>query len=107
MGYRLNQNNEPRLLFFFRRNAYCDNYHSKYLHKFKDWIFYFDMDTPSDKDLEAAETYQVISVPTLILLNKDGYEDLRWIGGMGPDSNLLSLEIGMEKAWWKDDERRE
>lgn len=101
MGYKLNPNNEPRLLFFFRQNTYCNNYHAKYLTKFKDWIFYFNMDTPSNKDIEAAETYQVVSVPTLILLNKDGYEDLRWVGGIGPDSSLLSIEIGMEQAWWK------
>ncbi len=102
MGYRINPDVEPRLLFFFRQNAYCDNYHAKYLAKLKNWVFYFNMDVPSDKDIEAAENYQVTSVPTLILLNKDGYEDLRWVGGMGPDTNLLSIEMGMEQAWWKE-----
>ena len=106
MGYRLNQDVEPRLLLFFRQNAYCDNYFARYLTKFKEWIFYFNMDTPSDRDIEAAKTYNVVSVPTLILLNKDGYEDLRWVGGIGPDSNLLSIEIGMEKAWWKENNDR-
>lgn len=103
MGFRIDPTIAPRLLFFYRQNQYCDNYHARYLDKFKKWIFYFNMDAPTEKDTEAAKSYQIKSVPTLILLNKDGYEDLRWIGGMGPDSHLISIEIGMERAWWKDD----
>jgi thioredoxin-related protein len=106
MGYQLDQTVEPRLLFFFRRNQLCNNYHVRYLEKFKKWIFYFDMDVPSAVDTKAAQTYNVTSVPTLILLNKEGYEDLRWVGGLGPDSHLLSIEIGMERAWWNDNERQ-
>ena len=106
MGYRINEDIEPRLLLFFRQNAYCNNYFARHLTKFKEWIFFFNMDIPSDKDIEAAQIYKIVSVPTLILLNKDRHEDLRWVGGIGPDANLLSIEMGMEKAWWQENDEQ-
>ena len=106
MGYSLNPDIEPRLLFFFRRNDLCNNYHARYLKSFKNLIFYFDMDVPGPKDFEAAKNYNVESVPTLILLDEQGYEELRWCGGLGPDPNLLNIEMGMSEAWWKDDDKQ-
>jgi len=106
MGYSLDPSIEPRLLFFFRRNQLCNSYHQRYLSKFQKLIFYFDMEVPSEKDLEAARTYKVDSVPTLILLDRNGYEDLRWVGGLGPQPGLLSIEIGIAEVLPKDDNRQ-
>jgi hypothetical protein len=90
----------PRLLFFFTQTQFCLNYYNRYLAKYRQWVRLLNLTKRVPEELTLARKYSVDTVPTLILVERDGVTPIAtWRSGKPPNMNYINVEIGMSNAF--------
>ena len=89
----------PKLLFFFVENDFCKQYFQKHVAPYDDVTEVFNMSQKGAEALDTASAFNVITAPTLIVLDAQGNETKRWAGGVPPEPGYLSVEVGLAREY--------
>jgi hypothetical protein len=88
---------EKPILFFCIRNDFCKRYYYNYIHQIRDDVQLIDLELPENK--VHRQSYSVDTVPTVIVLDGEGKQMMRWSGGKPIDAKKIQVELAMRKYY--------
>lgn len=89
----------PKLLFFFLENEFCRKYFHEYVAKYDDATKVYNLTQKDPESLDMAGRFNVLSAPTLIMLDSNGNQAARWEGGTPPNVQHLRIEVGLAREY--------